>query len=106
MKLLFHSFCSCLHTLRFFNFLVSGQTIYKLYLSCFSIWPESLESRCECECDGECSWDCLCASVGVHCTSGCGFGCVGVGVAVQLDVNEDVVSVSMFVSAPLLVDSV
>lgn len=28
------------------------------------------------------------------------------GVAVQLDVNEDVVSVSMFVSAPFLVDSV
>lgn len=28
------------------------------------------------------------------------------GVGVQLDVNEDVVAVSMFVSAPLLVDSV
>lgn len=47
-----------------------------------------------------------------RCTSGSGLGYVGVPeavagtVGVQLDVNEDVVAVSMFVSAPLLVDSV
>lgn len=94
LELLFHSFYSGLHTLRFFNFLVSGQTIYKLYLSCFSIWPESLESRCECECvcESECTWDCLwvvgCGCGWVGSAAGCEWGCC--------------VSVSMFVFGILL----